>query len=91
MRAAQLKAISQRFHVWAAMTKRPPTKFDEMFADLPLFFVWCDGATRGIGLLLIGSDGQPRHEFFFSMPFEKPEAGDILHFHDLDLVRRGHA
>lgn len=90
---ASLNHIKHKLSAWAAMTKPRKCKFDELWLELPLFFVGHnnEGAAgayedrRGLLLLLIDSDGLPRRQVFFAQKCLRPLPGDTVKFENLAL------
>lgn len=97
---ASLAHIHKRLTTWATMTKPKKVNFDEWWSELPLFFVGHNnegGAAsaedrRGLVLLLIDADFNPKRQIVFTGKFVRPLVGSTVAFDDLQLCNlSGHA
>jgi hypothetical protein len=85
----QLSRCKARLSLWSDITRRKDAKFDSFWETLPLFFIGCavgaqaQGAAddpRGLAMLLIFAEFQPKRQLFITNKCSAPVLGDIMHF-----------
>lgn len=91
---AAIASCKSRMRVWGSFGKVPEAKFDELWQKVSLFFIGrrlggvagsAEEDLRGLGMLLVSSEGNPASQLFFANRFPVPNVGDTLRFTDLSL------
>ena len=80
---------------WGAMVKAPDTKYNELWAPLPLFYFGRSPSVAagsrdnvsGYAALHLHSDGQPKKAFWYVDSCQPPKVGEIIRFTGLSLQK----